>query len=36
MTRDYFLRIWIPLNCKPKLTVQLIAISKIEFAHLFE
>jgi len=30
MTIDYFLRIWIPLKGKPKLTVQLIAVSIIE------
>ena len=36
MTIDYFLRIWIPLKVKPKLTVQLITVSKIEFFNLFE
>ncbi len=36
MTIDYFLRIWISLNGKPKLTVQLITVSKIEFFNLFE
>ena len=33
MTIDYFLRIWISLNGKPKLTVQLITVSKIEFLN---
>jgi hypothetical protein len=38
MTIDYFLRTWIPLKGKPKLTVQLITVSKTQryFANLFK